>query len=120
MAEIDVTPAEVQRRLLSLVDLLERQVRDAKAAAIRAAEAEAAHRQAVATAQLRTRSLHAHERLTEATVEAHVVQDTAEELHERLVTAALHEAARDALHATRARIDGLRTIATSMRAEMAP
>jgi len=48
------------------------------------------------------------------------VQDTAKELHERLVTAALHEAARDALHATRARIDGLRTIATSMRAEMAP
>lgn len=108
-------PAALDRKLQELADLLEKQAGACYRLAIAGAEAEAEHKTAVATTQLIVRDEHKGEKITEAQVDAWVTDRTCDLLRARLIAQAKHEAARDSMFATRARIDALRTIAASWR-----
>lgn len=112
-----MNPVEVDEQLVRLADLLEDQARANYRLAIAAAEAEAEHKSAVATTQLivRDEAVRQGQKLTEAQVDAKVTDQTMDLLRDRLIAQAKHEAARDSLFATRARLDALRTIAASVR-----
>ena len=112
-----VDPGAIDAKLLELADLLEDQARANYRLAIAAAEAEAEHKASVATTQLIVRDEAAREgaKLTEAQVDARVTDQTMDLLRTRLVAQAKHEAGRDSMFSTRARIDALRTIAASYR-----
>ncbi len=110
-----MNPPEIDAKIVELSDLLEKQASSNYRYATAGAEAEAAYRLAKAKAQLEVRAELQGTKFTEAQVDATVEERTHEAHREFLIKQAKHEAARDSLFATRARLDAMRTVAAGNR-----
>ena len=112
-----MNPPEIDAKIEELCNLLETQARHNYRLAIEGAEAEADYRRDKALAYLRVRDdLSAGgAKVTEGMIEARVHEAVADAHRKSVISQAKHEAARDTLFATRARLDAMRTIAAGNR-----
>ena len=109
-----MNPIEIDEKLLELCDLLEKQAKANFQYAREGAEAEATYRRELAKARLEVRA-GATGKITVDQVDDEAAAKVGELHSEFLIKQAKHEAARDALFATRARLDAMRTVSAGNR-----
>lgn len=115
-----LTAVDIERRIMATFDRMEEQVHDLAQKAREAAEAEAAYKSRFAQERLQARSAGGSGpggRTTNDEADDKALRACSDELTQHLITEALYQAARDALHVRRSQMDALRTIASNLRAQ---